>query len=116
MASKDKRIDDFDEANAQALADMLSDFHTSEPVRLQIINDILDASKDENFFATMYAEELTLGRCDGCGHENHWGIPEDDLNQMGWVTHKKDSRVLKNTVLKDCEEYMEACAKKKTTI
>jgi hypothetical protein len=114
--ANERCIDDFDEANAGVLAEMLADPHTSEPVRLQIINDILDASKDDSFFETMLQEEMSLSGCPHCNHQNHWLIPEDDLNQMSWVSHEKDGRVKRNTTAEDCEEFAEACAKKKTTV
>jgi phage FluMu protein Com len=108
-------IDDFDEANAAALAEMVADQQTSEPVRLQIINEILEASVNETFFEKMFAEDLSLAKCPHCKHENHWLIPEDDLNQIGWVTSDKDSRVPKHTSEDLCSEYAEACSKKKVT-
>jgi hypothetical protein len=104
----------FDEANAKVMAEMLGDPKTSENVRLQIINELNEASKAETFFETMFSELLTLGKCPCCGHENHWLVPEDDLNQMGWVSHRKDKRVQKHTTSKDCPEYAESCSKKKT--
>ncbi len=110
-----ERVLDFDEANAQALAEMLSDPTTSEHVRLQIINEILEQSKDQTFFETMFIEELTLAVCPFCKHKTHWLIPEDDLNQMGWVSHEQDKRVKKHTTIKDCEIFQEACSKKKSS-
>lgn len=112
---KDKLIEGFDEKNAAALAAMLVDPQTSEAVRLQIINELNETSKNQTFFETMFNEELSVGNCPHCAHENHWLIPEDDLVQMGWITHKKDPRVKDHTESEDCEEFSEACAKKKTT-
>lgn len=113
---KNPVLDDFDLQNAKALLDMLADPVTPEPVRLQIINDILENTKDNSFFETMFREKLDLGRCIHCGHENHWLIPEDELNIMGHVTAEKDPRVPFNTTATECSTYAEACAKKKTTI
>lgn len=105
----------FDEANASALAEMLVDPATSEPVRLQIINDILEASGSDTFFETMFKEMLSFAQCPHCNHENHWLVPEEDLNQMGWVTHEKDDRVPRHTSQDVCSEFAEACAKKRVT-
>jgi len=109
------KIDDFDEANAAALAEMLGDPNTNPQVRLQIINEILAAQERHTFFETMLEEEITLAECPECKHENHWLIPEDDLNEMGWVSHEKDDRVKRHTTYADCESFAEACSKKKTT-
>lgn len=109
-------IKDFDEENASVLASMIVDPQTSEAVRLQIINELNETSKSETFFETMFNEELSVGCCPYCAHKNHWLIPEEDLNQMGWVTSKKDQRVKVQTTSNDCEEFAESCSKKKTTI
>ena len=61
----------FDEANAKALAELLVDPKTSESVRLQIINELNEASKNETFFETMLKELLTEGSCPHCNHKNH---------------------------------------------
>ena len=113
--SKDTKTDDFDEVNAKVLIELLADDMTSEPVRLQIINDILENTKDTSFFETMLREEMSLSNCPSCSHSNHWLIPEDDLNTMGVVTSENDPKVLKHTTAKDCPEYAEACSKKKVT-
>lgn len=106
---------EFDEANASALAEMMVDPTTSEAVRLQIINDILEATGDNTFFETMFKEMLSFGKCAFCKHENHWLIPEEDMAQMGWVTMEKDKNVRRHTSIDDCPEFAEACTKKKTT-
>ena len=105
----------FDEKNADALTDMLTDQQTSEAVRLQIVNELIEESKDETFFETMFAELLSEGECPCCGHKNHWLIPEDELNIMGWVSHEKDPRVLRHTTVKDCPTYQECCSKKRVS-
>lgn len=107
--------DSFDEANAKALAELLVDLRTSEAVRLQIINELNEAHKSETFFEAMFMEALTLGACPCCHHENHWLVPEDELNQMGWVSSKEDSRVPTHTDSKTCEEFAEACSKKRVS-
>ena len=113
---KNSLLAGFDEKNASALAEMLVDPNTSEAVRLQIINELNEASKDQQFFETMFNESLTLGACPCCLHKNHWLVPEDELNQMGWVTSKEDTRVKTHTDAKDCIEFAEACSKKKVTV
>ena len=97
MTKKNKLAEAFDEKNAAALAEMLVDPQTSEAVRLQIINELNEASRSETFFEAMFSEELSLGSCPHCAHKSHWLIPEDDLAQMGWVSHKEDPRVKQHT-------------------
>lgn len=116
MANENPKSDDFDIQNAQVLLDLLADPVTPEPVRLQILNDILDNTKDNSFFETMFREKLDLARCPHCQHENNWLIPEDELNIMGHVTPEKDQRVPYTTTRDECATYAEACLKKKTTI
>ncbi len=105
----------FDEANAQVLAEMLVDPKTPESSRLQIINELNESEKHSSFFETMFSGELSWGKCPHCHHENHWLVPEDDLVQMGWVTYEKDDRVPRNTDIRSCPEYAEACIKKGVT-
>lgn len=107
--------DDFDESNAKVLIELLADPVTSEPVRMQIINDILEQTKDNSFFETMFKELMVFTECPNCSHENHWLIPEDELNVMGYVTSENDIRVLKETDVNVCNKYAEACVKKKVT-
>jgi len=106
---------DFDEENAAALSEMLADPVTSENVRLQIIQTLMDEGKSDTFFETMFRELMSLGKCPYCSHETHWLCPEDDLNQMGWVSFEKDPRVVRNPTAKDCPEWQEACNKKRLT-
>ena len=55
--------------------------------------------------------------CPTCKHQNHWAVPEDVLNQMGWVTHENDDRVISERVEeKDCNQFAEACKKKKVVV
>ena len=115
MSKKQEITEAFDEANAAALAEMLVDPETSEAVRLQIINELNEEAAAETFFETLFREELSIGCCPKCGHSNHWLIPEDDLGQMGWVTHTKDQRVHQHTTAETCVVYQESCSKKKTT-
>lgn len=106
---------DFDSANAETLIEILMDPVTPESVRLNIIGEILESSKNDTFFEMMFLEEMSLGRCPYCRHKNHWLVPEDELNVMNWVTHETDSRVAKQPTRKTCEVFQEACTKKKVT-
>lgn len=105
----------FDEKNAEVLAEMLADPKTPEAVKLHIINELNEESKTRSFFETMFNEDLSLGECPCCGHEDHWLIPADDLAQMGYVVSQEDPRVKKHTTEEDCPEYAEACSKKRNT-
>ena len=118
MADNDQNhvLDDFDLQNAQALLEMLADPVTPEPVRLQILNDILETTRDNTFFETMFREGLDKGRCPFCQHENYWLTPEEELNIFGHVSAVKDPRVPYHTTKDECPTYEEACLKKKTTI
>lgn len=106
--------DTLDAKNAAVLAELVVDPLTTEHTRVQILNMLLSSGEEKNFFATMFKERLSFGACPNCAHENHWLIPEDELNQMGWVSAEKDDRVKLNTKKEDCPEFQEACAKKKT--
>ncbi len=116
MGDKKTSIDGFNESNAEALTEILINPATPESVRPQIINELNENEKTNSFFEAMFKEMLTLGACPHCHHENHWLIPEDDLSQMGWVTHEKDSRVPRHTDVKSCPPFGEACSKKKTAV
>lgn len=118
MADNDQNpvLDDFDLQNAQALLEMLADPVTPEPVRLAIINEILESTKDNSFFETMYREGLDKARCPYCNHLNYWLTPEEELNIFGHVSAKEDPRVPYRTTADECPVYQESCSKKKTTI
>lgn len=105
-----------DKANAEVMADLIVDPSTPENLRVQIITKILESREGQNFSKTMFEEGLSFGECPNCKHENHWAIPEDDLNQMGFVTHEKDPKVPAITTSKICSDYHEACKKKKVII
>ncbi len=111
-----KREDFIDAVNAEVIAEMIADPDTPDWLRVQMINKILESRKADNFFAAMLAEHLSFGKCPECNHENHWLIPEDDLNQMGWVSHQEDDRVKRMTTIEDCQRWQEACKKKKVSI
>lgn len=114
--AKKRLFDSLEKENAAALADMIVNPNTSDTLRVQILNKLLDQTDSENFFETIFGEGLTFGECPECGHENHWGVPEADLNTMGYVTHEIDERVKRATTAEDCPTYQEACSKKRVTI
>lgn len=115
MSKKDS-TDTLITENAKILASIVVDPQTTENVRIQIINKLLeDAISDSSFFSTMFDEKMSYEPCPHCGHMNHWLIPEDALNTMGYVTSKEDPEVNVYTTAQDCEEYQEACIKKKVT-
>lgn len=116
MAKDDIRLlDDFDISNAAALAEMLGDPATGEKVRLQIISEILESHKNDTFFEKLFSENMSLAKCPFCSHKNHWLIPEDELNIVGWISHVEDEAVPQHTNIDTCKDYAEACAKKKVS-
>ena len=108
--------DSLEKDNAEILAELIVDPNTTDALRVQILNKLLDQTDAENFFETITAELLSFGACPECGHENHWLVPEEDLNRLGYVSHEKDRRVKQATTAKDCVKYQQACAKKKVNI
>lgn len=116
MAEKRIDLETLETANAAVLAQIVVEPFTPDTLRVQILNKLLEGAESENFFDTIFAENLDLGECPECGHENHWLIPEDDLNKRGYVTHEKDDRVPKSTNVENCPEWQESCGKKKTII
>ena len=114
--AKPADIVDLDSANAAVLAEIVVEPFTPDPLRVQILNKLLEGLESENFFDTIFMEGLDLGECPHCGHENHWLIPEDDLNKRGYVTHERDARVAKNVTKEECPQWQQACLKKKIII
>lgn len=105
-----------DTANAEIIAELISDPDTPDALRVSLINKLLESKKSDNFFVTMLEEKLSWGSCPSCEHMTHWLIPENDLNQMGFVSHELDPRVSRMTTAKDCPKWQESCKKKKVTI
>lgn len=105
-----------DAAQARALADMIVEPTTPELLRVRMINKFIEARSGGNFFATIFREGLSKGKCPKCQHENHWLIPEEDLNQMGFVTHEQDSRVERTTDAEFCPKWQQSCKKKKVNV
>lgn len=113
--SKKIDVDTLDAQNAAVLAELVVDPATTEHIRVQILNKLLEAQEDQSFFDTMLQEGLDLGECPHCGHLDNWLIPETELNIRGVVTAERDPRVKLNTTAVDCPEFQEACQKKKVT-
>lgn len=110
-----KNIEIFDKKNAEVMAELIVDPSTTDILKVNIITKILESREGINFFQTMFEEALSFGACPCCGHENHWAIPEDQLNQMGWVSSQKDKEVSENVDEVTCPQWQQACAKKRIT-
>ena len=113
MARKDEFLD---KVNADILADMIADPDTPDHMRVRMIGRLLEAKKSDNFFVKLFEERLSYGKCPYCQHASHWLIPEEELAQIGWISHKQDPRVKRETTSEDCPQWQEACGKKKITI
>ena len=112
-----KKFDDkLNDANAKALVDILLDQDTPDNTQMQIISHLIQSRTGQAFFKTIYEENLSLGKCPKCQHENHWMIPEDGLNKMGYVTHERDARVPETTDEENCINFKQACKKKKVMV
>lgn len=111
----DDKLSDFHQEQAAILLELALDEMTTEHTRIQVFTKLLETKKDRDFFDAMLKEKLSYGACPECGHENHWLIPENDLNQRNYLTSAHDSRVKNHTTAEDCPEFQEACIAKKTT-
>lgn len=111
-----KNFDSLEKENAEVLAELIVAPETSDNLRVQILNKLLDSTSADNFFETMAKEDLSYGACPNCGHLNHWLVPEEDLNRFGIVSHQLDPRVKRTTTAQDCKRFQEACGKKKVNI
>lgn len=105
-----------EEENLSILADLVADPKTTDHLRVTIINKLLESREGQSFFKTMMEEGLSHGECPNCGHENHFLIPEDYLNEMDWVTYQRDPRVPQTPDEKSCPEFQQACQKKKIIV
>lgn len=114
---KDRKgdLNDFHKDQASIMIELALDEMTTEHTRIAIFTKLLESKKDKTFFASMYDDKLSYGACPHCEHENHWLVPEVDLNQMGWITSEQDTRVKNHTTEEDCPDYQEACVVKKVT-
>ena len=104
------------EKNAKVLTDLIIDGQTTTHLQVKILNKLLEGREDAGYFETMFAEKMTLASCPSCGHQNHWFIPEDELNRMDWVTAHKDPRVKATPTEEDCSLFHEACTKRKVNM
>jgi hypothetical protein len=110
------KTDYTDKINAEVMADLVADPQTTDHLRVKIITKLLESREGQSFFKTLFEEGLSFGECPCCGHETHWAIPEDELNQMGYVSYEKDPLVKEHHDIKTCPEFQEAHFKKKITI
>jgi hypothetical protein len=113
MSKFDDKLND---ANAKALVDLLFDQDTPDNTQMNIIHHLISSRAGQDFFKTIFEENLSFGKCPKCEHENHWIIPEDSLNKTGYVTSERDPRVLEKTDDTICKDFKEACKKKKVMI
>ncbi len=113
MSIKATKILALDEANAAVLVELITGPNITETLRIQAMEKLTGSKDGQSFFKTMLEEGLTYGECPYCKHKNHFLIPEEDLNMMGWVTHEEDDRVPEYTDADLCEEWQESCLKKK---
>lgn len=102
--------------NAKVLADLLSHPATTPAMQVRILNTLLTGSKSDDFFQAMFAGKMSLGECPNCKHKNHWLIPEDKLNEMGYVTADRDKNVKRETTKDDCAQFQESCMKRKINV
>lgn len=116
MAKSEKSIETREAIDAKVMADLIADPETSEHLRITIINKLLDTQESEDFFPTLMEENMSRGECPECGHDNHFLIPEDVLNKMGWVTHEKDPKVSEHTTEETCPQWQQSCRKKKISV
>lgn len=116
MRDKSKKILALEEKNAEVLVELIVGTDISENVRIQAMSKLINAKENQSFFRTMLEEGLTVGVCPHCDHKNHWLIPEEELNQMGYVSREEDERVPETTDEENCPLYQESCLKKKIVI
>jgi hypothetical protein len=118
MAKAKRRTYDLktlDEHNIGIFAELLVSDSTPDSLRIRIINRLMEVKENQSFFQTMFEENISFGKCPSCSHENHFLIPEDALNELGWVTSIKDPLVKEHTTKDDCPKWQESCKKKKVS-
>lgn len=109
-------IDFLTEENARTIAELISDPDTLPSLRVKLIQKLLETTRSDNFFKTIFDHKMSFGKCPNCDHESHWLVPEVELNKMGWATHEKDKRVPQFTDSKICALWEQACRKKKINV
>ena len=110
------KVETLDRANAKVLAELVVDPQTTERLKVQILNKLTEGREGQDFFLTLFEEALSLGNCPYCNLQSHWGIPENNLNEMSWVSYKRDPRVHEHSSEEICSDYQESCLKKKITV
>jgi len=112
-----KKFDDrLNDANAKALVELLLDQDTPDNTQMNIISHLISSRAGQDFFKTIFEENLSYSECPKCKHENHWIVPEDSLNKMGYVSNEKDPRILETTDIYSCKDFQQACKKKKVMV
>lgn len=116
MAVNKSKILALNEANAAVLVELITAPNVTETLRISAMEKLTASKGDEDFFRTMLEEKLSYGECPHCQHKNHFLIPEENLNQMGYVSKDEDERVPETTNEESCPTFQEACLKKKVTV
>ncbi len=116
MAVNKSKILALNEANAAVLVELITAPKVTETLRIQAMAKLTEADEDKSFFRTMLEEKLSYGECPHCQHKNHFLIPEEELNQQGYVSRDEDDRVPETTNEESCPEFQQACLKKKVTV
>ncbi len=115
MGINKSKILAMDQANAEVLVELITGPNITENIRIQAMQKLTESKENQSFFKTMLEEKLTYGECPKCGHKNHFLIPEEELNQMGYVSREEDDRVPEHTDAESCPLYQQSCLKKKCT-
>ena len=115
VANFTNSITTLSEENASVLIEIILDPSTPDHIRIKALNALTEASDTNSFFDLLLENGMDYAACPECGHENHWLIPEVELNQRNIFTFERDNRVKKNTTEQDCVKYQQACGKLKIT-
>lgn len=116
MAVNKSKILALNEANAAVLVELITGPNISDTLRIDAMAKLTAGKEDGDFFRTMLEEKLSYGECPHCQHKNHFLIPEENLNIMGYVSKDEDERVPETTNIDSCPEFQECCLKKKCTV
>lgn len=116
MAVNKSKILALNEKNAAVLVELITAPNVTETLRISAMEKLTANNDDTDFFRTMLEEKLSYGECPHCAHKNHFLIPEENLNIMGYVSHDEDERVPETTNIDSCPEFQECCLKKKCTV
>ena len=117
MAVNKSKILALNEANASVLVELItSNDKITETLRIDAMKKLVEGKEDQDFFRTLFDEKLSYGECPHCQHMNHWLLPEDVGNEMGWVSKDEDERVPETTDGDSCPEFQQSCLKKKCSV